>query len=171
MTIWNDTDIPLAYLITFRTYGTWLPGDERGSIDRFHNLYGSPRVTPNAILEAQHRKKLKSDPLSLDAKQRQLVESAIREVCEHRKWGLFAINVRTNHVHTVAAVGLMPVDKALNDFKSYATRSMRRNGTWLYGHSPWVDKGSKRRLWNEDSIAKACDYVINGQGADLPDWL
>ena len=29
MSKWNDTDIPLGYLITFRTYGTWLPGDER----------------------------------------------------------------------------------------------------------------------------------------------
>ena len=32
--MWNDTDIPLAYLISFRCYGTWLHGDERGSIDR-----------------------------------------------------------------------------------------------------------------------------------------
>src|SRR5438093_13756827 len=31
--MWNDTDLPLGYLITFRCYGTWLHGDERGSID------------------------------------------------------------------------------------------------------------------------------------------
>ena len=37
--MWNDTDIPLAYLITFRSYGTWLHGDKRGSVDRFHNHY------------------------------------------------------------------------------------------------------------------------------------
>ena len=24
--VWNDTDMPLAYLITFRCYGTWLHG-------------------------------------------------------------------------------------------------------------------------------------------------
>src|SRR5687767_4505235 len=35
--MWNDTDVPLGYLITFRCYGTWLQGDTRGSIDRFHN--------------------------------------------------------------------------------------------------------------------------------------
>ncbi len=38
--MWNDTDIPLAYLITFRCYGTWLHEDERGATDR-HPL---PRV-------------------------------------------------------------------------------------------------------------------------------
>jgi hypothetical protein len=32
--MWNDTDTPLAYFISFRTYGTWLIGDSRGSIDR-----------------------------------------------------------------------------------------------------------------------------------------
>jgi hypothetical protein len=35
-------DIPLAYFFTFRAYGTWLHGDERGSVDRFHNQYGTP---------------------------------------------------------------------------------------------------------------------------------
>ena len=46
--VWNDTDTPLAYLITFRSYGTWLHGDERSSIDRFHNRYKSPYIDPNA---------------------------------------------------------------------------------------------------------------------------
>ncbi|HWY68950.1 MAG TPA: hypothetical protein VNX88_09810 [Terriglobales bacterium] len=40
-------DIPLAYLITFRCYGTWLHGDERGSIDRHQNQYQSPYIVPN----------------------------------------------------------------------------------------------------------------------------
>jgi hypothetical protein len=35
-------DLPLAYFITFRSYGSWLHGDERGSVDRSHNQYGSP---------------------------------------------------------------------------------------------------------------------------------
>ena len=26
-----NTDEPIAYFITWTTYGTWLPGDERGS--------------------------------------------------------------------------------------------------------------------------------------------
>ena len=45
--MWNDTDTALAYLISFRTYGTWLHGDKRGSVDRFHNRYCSPYLPPN----------------------------------------------------------------------------------------------------------------------------
>ena len=36
--------IPLGYLITFRAYGTWLHGDRRRSVDRFHNQYGTPDI-------------------------------------------------------------------------------------------------------------------------------
>lgn len=46
--MWNDTDIPLGYLITFRCYGTWLHGDERGATDRFHKRYNR-RIFPEAI--------------------------------------------------------------------------------------------------------------------------
>jgi hypothetical protein len=51
--MWNDTDIPLAYLITFRCYGTWLHGDKRGSIDRFlqrvQNLHTSSRIRDGIV--------------------------------------------------------------------------------------------------------------------------
>jgi hypothetical protein len=40
---------PLAYFIMFRSYGTWLHGDSRGSVDRLHNTYGTPRLPPNPV--------------------------------------------------------------------------------------------------------------------------
>jgi len=166
---WNDTDVPLAYLITFRTYGTWLPGDERGSIDRFHNEYQGPRVEPNEVLRNQHAKKLKGPPVYLNAQMRDLVRDAILEVCDHRGWKLHAIDVRTNHAHAVVAA-IVSADRSLNDFKSYATRRLRERGAWTFDHSPWVDKGSKRKLWNEQHIYDACNYVNNGQGGDLPSF-
>ena len=168
--IWNDNNVTLGYLITIRTYGTWLPGDERGSIDRYHNIYRSPRVAPNKILEQQHRKKLKSEPLILNRIQRRAVEDAIREVCDHRGWLLRTINVRTNHAHTVVSTGDRNPERALNAFKAYGTRKLRERSLWQFSHSPWADKGSERWLWTEESIWYACDYVINGQGHDLRDF-
>ncbi len=100
---WNDTDEPLAYLITFRTYGTWLPGDERGSIDKYHNRYGSPRAVASEERENTQASRLKSAPFLLNAAARKQVEDAIREVCRHRGWIIIAIHVRTNHVHIVIA--------------------------------------------------------------------
>ena len=167
---WNDNEFPLGYLITIRTYGTWLPGDQRGSIDRYHNTYRGPRVPPNRILEEQARSKLKSEPLILDAIKRKAVDDAIREVCLHRDWVLRALNVRTNHAHSVVSIGIVKPGQAMNAFKAYGTRKLRERNLWEYAHSPWAERGSKRWLWTETSILNACDYVINGQGHDLRDF-
>lgn len=168
--MWNDTDIPLAFLITVRTYGTWLHGDERSSVDRFHNQYKTEFAASDKNREQFISKKLKSELVILNASQRNAVESAIREVCEYRNWLLRAINIRTNHFHVVVSNGAATPDRALNDFKSYSTRKMRKTGVWNFRHSPWVDKGSTRYLWNERRIELAVDYVINGQGDELPNF-
>jgi hypothetical protein len=46
-TDFEDNHTPVGYLITFRSYGTWLHGRE-GSVDRFHNAYGRPKLGMNA---------------------------------------------------------------------------------------------------------------------------
>ena len=168
--MWNDTDIPLAHLITFRCYGTWLHGDERGSIDRFHNRFKSPYIDPNRRWREHNEQVLAGRPVMLDASQRQSVDAAIRETCAIRKWYLQAINVRTNHVHAVVSIGLIKPERALIALKSNATRQMRQDKCWQYDYSPWAEKGSKRCLWNERSVARAIDYVLNGQGDELPDF-
>ena len=167
--MWNDTDTPLAYFISFRTYATWLHGDKRGSIDRFHNRFRSPYIPPNEKWHAYNARRLKAKPLVLGAKERKSIKQAIRDTCAIRKWCLQAINVRTNHVHTVVTAN-QNADLVLNAFKANATRQLRQGGLWSHPFSPWVDKGSKRKLWNEQSVANAVAYVLYDQGNDLPDF-
>ena len=168
--MWNDTDTPLAFLITFRSHGTWLHGDERGSVSRFRNQYKSRRLPPEKKWLEINTKRLNNEPLILDADQRRCVETAARETCEFRKWYLHAINVRTNHVHIVVYIGNKKPELALNAFKANATRMMRATGCWRRDRSPWADKGSTRYLWNEKSVARAIDYVLYGQGDELPEF-
>ena len=168
--MWNDTDIPLAYLITFRSYGTWLHGDQRGSIDRFYNRYKSPYLYPDERWHRHNTAVLAGAPVVLDAAQRKSVEHAIRTTCEHRHWHLHAMNVRTNHAHVVVCIGSLKPELALTALKANATRQMREDGCWKDDSTPWAAKGSKRRLWNERSVAQAIDYVLNGHGDDLPDF-
>ena len=166
--MWNDTDTPLAYLISFRTYGTWLHGDQRGSIDRFHNHYGSPYLAPNSDWHRYNRGLLKIQPVILTAIQRKSIEAAIRQTCEVRKWSLPALNARTNHVHSVVTANCC-AKLVLNAFKANATRQLRGDGLWPHTFSPWADKGSNRRLWNEKSVIRAVNYVLYGQG-DPPEF-
>ena len=167
--MWNDTNEPIAYLITFRTYGTWLHGDERGSIDKYHNKFDGPRAVTSREREDVHRGRLKSPPFLLDARSRHVVKKSIQEVCSFRDWSLLALEVRPNHVHAVNAANA-PSAKMLNDFKAYATRRLRENGCWTFAHSPWVDKGSRRMLWTPELVATAVDYVLNRQGELLPEF-
>ncbi len=166
--MWNDTDTPLAFFFTFRSYGTWIHGDERGSVDRHHNAYGSARIEQIEHFEAISADRMNHEPVLLDAKKRRATELGIRNVCLKRDWCLNAINIRTNHVHVVASIGTTTPDRALAALKAYATRQMREDECWTHEHSPWAEKGSKRRLWNEKHISDAVEYVLNGQGRDLP---
>jgi REP element-mobilizing transposase RayT len=168
--MWNDTDIPLAVLFTFRCYGTWLHGDERGSVDRNHNTYGTPRIQPNPAWHKFNEELLSDPPFILNAASRTAVYQAIAETCAKRGWYEHATSVRTSHAHTVIDIGAKDSRGALAAIKANATRRLREEGLWTHDHSPWADKGSCRNLWNERSVWEAGNYVKNGQGGELPDF-
>ena len=167
---WNESGVPLAYLITFRCYGTWLHGDERGSVDQFNNKFDSPFLPSNEKWLKFVRQKLKHEPVEMNAVMRKTVDSALRETCTLRGWPLLAVNVRTNHVHLVIKIGQTKSRAALSALKANATGKLRECSLWRVKHSPWAEKESRRFLWNEKSIEAAIEYVIDGQEKPLPDF-
>jgi REP element-mobilizing transposase RayT len=168
--MWNDTDIPLAVFFTFRCYGTWLHGDGRGSVDRHHNIYGTRRISANNDWKSYNQAQLDRHPVELNARQREAVEQGVREICKNRGWAISAINVRTNHVHAVICICDKNSARVLAAIKAGATKRLREERLWNSEETPWAEKGSRRKLWNERSVAEAVDYVINRQGDDLPDY-
>ena len=165
----DDNELPLAYLMSFRTYGTWLHGDNRGSTSRKQNKYGTPRIAANPPLRRAECEQLKHPPIKLDRRQRPVVEQAVREVCTHRGYWLRAINVRTNHVHTVVSAAIDP-EPILQAFQAYATRKLRQAGLLRDDVKPWTRHGSTPYLWKERHVERAMDYVVNGQGDELPSF-
>ena len=165
----DDNEFPLAYLISFRAYGTWLHGDQRGSMSRKQNKYGTPRIAPNPRLLRVEIEQLKHPPLKLDGRQRLVIEQAIREVCTTRGYWLRAVNIRTNHMHTVVSAAIKP-ERVLHAFQAYATRKLRQAGLLPGDVKPWTRHGSTRFLWKERHVERAIDYVLNGQGDDLPSF-
>ena len=156
-----------AYLITFRGRGTWLHGDKRGSIDRSHNRYGSPVLPPNPRRRSLNRSRLKNPPVRLSSIQRHAVEAAIRETCKIRKWDLWTMNARTNHIHSVVTAPCKP-EKVLGALKANATRKLREAGCWKSSDSPWALRGSRRYLWTDEDVVNAIAYVEYDQGEPLP---
>ncbi|HEX5702905.1 MAG TPA: transposase [Pyrinomonadaceae bacterium] len=160
---------PLAYLITVRTFGTWLHGDEPISVDRHGlNVYGRRRRPPNETLHAIMLHNMKQDAFLLNDEQRATVKSAIEGVCQHREYHLSAVNVRTNHFHVVVSAQCKP-EPVADAFKSYATRQLRADGLIGKKVRPWARGKSRRYLWKPRHVSRAIDYVLYGQG-DIPDF-
>ncbi len=144
---YDYNDFPLAYLITFRCYGTWFHGDQRGAYRRSYNVRSRVSwVEPKPELERAEVDQLKHEPVTLNARQRSIVDKAVREVCLQRKYAMRAINVRTNHVHTVVSAQGEP-EPILNAFKSYATRALRLSKSLPGSTTPWARPGSTIYLW------------------------
>lgn len=158
---------PKAFLFTFSPYGTRLHGDERGSVDKFHNRYGGEFVPPNLEFEAMRRDDLKEAPLLISPLMRGVIEDTIEQHCGYRGWHLFSYNVRTNHVHTVVSAAGDP-SRMLADLKAYLTRALRRDGAIGDRKRVWATGGSKRYLFTDEAVRRACEYVYLAQGPDLP---
>ena len=158
--------IPLGYLITLRAYGTWLHGNA-GSVDRFHNTYGTPKLPANRERRSYNQRLLAQDPASFGRSARGAIEQGIRAICGIRKWTLWAFSVRTNHVHAVVTANCKP-KRVATAFKANATRKMREVGCWPSERSPWVTGESKKYLWTEKAMNDAIAYVLYDQGEPLP---
>ena len=121
---------PLAYFLTWPTYGTWLPGDERGWVEYRH---GWQLPDPARKREAQAR--LTEDACLLDQDQRRLVELTIADHCRVRGWTLYTVNCRSNHVHVIVAGDREPKE-IREQFKPGAPAGSRRCSGNVSVHSP-----------------------------------
>jgi hypothetical protein len=88
---------PLAYHITFGTYGTRLHGDDRGTIDRSMNEPGDPIIGTDDGWHFLEENRLNFPPRVFTREQMIVVESIIPEVCVRGGWSM----------HTCAAVRIM----------------------------------------------------------------
>ena len=163
----REDHIPIAYFITFRAFGTWLHG-RKGSVDRFHNVYGTPKLHANTSRHKYNSRLLAQPPVHLGKLRRRTIKWAIKETCEIRGWKLWALNIRSNHVHTVVTASCDP-ERVLIAMKANATRQMREAGCWQSDRTPWSRRGSKRRVWTEEQLRAVIAYVLYDQGSPLPE--
>lgn len=157
---------PLAFFLTWPTYGTWLPGDPRGWVEYQHGWR-----TPDPIREFEARAMMTEDACVLDVAQRRLVEETIRDHCQRRGWHLYAVNCRTNHLHVVVAAPANP-KQVRGQLKAWCTRRLKELETarLQVANDPspvraewWAERGSRRWINDEASLEAATNYVRDGQ--------
>jgi REP element-mobilizing transposase RayT len=149
-----DTNI---YFITWNTYGTWLPGDSRGWRKR-----RAGDQEPRPLLEAWCKKQMNHDAVFLSPGDRATIDQACRQHCQHRGWGLLAVNARTNHVHVVVAANAEP--KVVRDqLKANCTRALRQQAVPLNVPVTWAKGGDVEILDTDDDVETVVQYVMEAQ--------
>jgi REP element-mobilizing transposase RayT len=150
-------DGPLAFLLTWTAYGTWLPGDERG----WHRKGVADSQAGNPLFVEMAASKLREPPFTLGESHRRLVDATIRRHCEVRGWVLHAVNARSNHVHVVVTAPGYPPERVAEQFKAWCTRRLKEHepGRQRY----WTEGGSCRWIHRQVDLEAAVVYVTEAQ--------
>jgi hypothetical protein len=174
MTVW--------WLITWGTYGSWLPGDPRGFRTWRRREYvpppygkaegGEPTYDPSAYAE-QHddaRSRLTSTAVSLTvADRREACSALVGEIATIRIVPAI-LAVAKHHAHFIAQFGELEIRPTIGRLKAAATRSMR-NASF---DAPllWAKGCHMESLNSDDDFLGAYQYVEQhqAQGAAIHKW-
>ena len=177
----SPTDDPIRLFVTWTTYGTWLPGDDRG-----WRKWKSGQQQPQPLLEDWCRDQMKEQPLFLNLRQRSAVENVIREHAAIRGWELAAVSARSNHVHVAVTVvptvsgqalaaGTSPpvsgqapvagkcVKNVRDQLKANATRILRQLSDPVTHEKIWTKGGDIQFIDSDNDWEQVILYIIVAQ--------
>jgi REP element-mobilizing transposase RayT len=141
----------IGYMATWTTYGTWLPGDERGYVDNKGQLHeGDEKI----LKENQERQK--SPTVKLNEQEKVIARHVILDEAVRIGHKIIAIAVNSNHVHLLAKPHSQPIASIIGRYKSITTRAF-----WEYGKKGkiWTRGFDKRFCFTEMEIAARIIYI------------
>jgi REP element-mobilizing transposase RayT len=106
---------------------------------------------------------MKGEVVLLETHDRETIERACREHCEHRGWHLFAVNARTNHVHVVVAAANTSPQTVRDQLKANCTGALPRQDQPLVVERTWTRGGDCEILDSDDELQAAVEYTLDTQ--------
>ena len=160
-----------ALHITWTTYGSWLPGDERGSVsnrlkpeggfDRKQNTPGAPLMSDEFTRESARRNQTNPTVL-LTREQAGWVAEELVAVATKEGWRILRAAVMYNHTHVVVIDCPDNGPAVQRKLKGVTQAALsRRNGRprkW------WTDGGSDRCKHDPEAIEAAINYDAKQPG-------
>jgi len=172
--------MPTFWLLTWTTYGTWLPGGRRGFVGNVrvaggaqetHNTFATPYDGDMDRLEQWTRNRMTGEPVALTTADALAMIDQYQETARIRKWDFVAASVMFNHTHIL--VGMPSVadpDTALETLKGWATRAIKKHRPTPPNGTFWTVKGSARKRKDERAIRAGVVYVMRKQPNPLAAW-
>jgi len=149
---------PLAYFMTWTVYGTHLPGCEKWWRNR-----SEISLSPRPKLEEWCRKELRYPVLTLSVDERHVVKSTVELHANIRKWNLWAVNARSNHVHVVISTQSVLWNVIRDQLKAYCTGDLRLDFSRWRGRPVWTKGGDCEFIDTMDELENVINYVLYGQ--------
>ena len=147
-----------AFFLTWTTYGSWLPGDRRGWVDRHNN---NSVQKPNLNQEIFAHSLMKERPVILNEQQRDIVQNSIYRTCNLRSWKVHALAVCSNHVHVLISCPDENGSQALNILKAHCTRALKEHSGKTNRKHWWTRSGSVRSIYRKESLNAVIEYIEN----------
>jgi REP element-mobilizing transposase RayT len=152
---------PLAYHITFGTYGTRLHGDPRGTVDREHNQFGEPILGPDPERQREEASRLNFEPVYFTLEQREFIESVIPSICERGGWQYVICAAGPDHVHVCLSAPDIPGDRIETWLKRWLTEQLSARWPLLPGARWWAKNGSVKWIFDEAYFRNVKQYIAD----------
>jgi len=157
---------PLAYHITFGTYGTRLHGDARGTVDRSMNRPGDPIIGADPAWWEMERKKLRFEPVIFTPEQMCYAELMMPAVCARGGWDFRTGAGGPDHAHVVLRADAEG-DAVRKWFKRWLGEALSEKWPRPEGATWWAEGGSVKWVWTDGYYHAVYGYV-DGQRASGP---
>jgi REP element-mobilizing transposase RayT len=158
------------WLITWRTYGTWLAGSERGFVSNVYAPDGGPEIRHNTPgteydrdmpgLERHVQQRMRDAPYHLQIEQAAALQEQFLKTSQIREYELGAASIMHNHVHLLVGVTTDPDPHRLQElYKSWATRALKARWPLPKSGHFFAANGSVRKKTTEEEIETSVIYV------------
>lgn len=142
----------LGYHITWTTYGTWLQGDNRRYVK-------DGKILPaNEALLQSNQKLQVQDTVKLSKPQREIVRQAITKQAEMLKQQIYALAVKSSHIHIVAEYIPQPIATIVAYYKNAARLALKTVGC---DGKVWTAGYDKRFCFDKETLEQRIRYVQN----------
>jgi len=141
-----------GYMVTWTTYGSWLPGDERGYVEDGQILPG------NTYTLKRNMNRQKSSTVRLNAQERKIVRQVILAEAKRIGHKIQALAVCTNHIHLLAEPHSESIADTVGRYKSITTRVL-----WQHGRKGriWTRGYDKRFCFTKEELLRRVQYIEN----------
>jgi REP element-mobilizing transposase RayT len=146
----------IATFVTTTSYGTWMPGDARGYVDRGAIMPASLPLLGHA------RGTLHRRPVHFNAADADALHEAIVHAADEFGYHITDLTIESWHLHWIVEHGFDTVPTVVGRLKTRMRQALGRGRTWTTGYH-------HRCLYDERALSFARDYIARHPGIRIID--